>query len=127
MKNKENLRTDSNHKESTTGEIKKYEEQIAGIIGSLNNYGDPFHGAARNMATGAQIPVNITNGLLSARKYDTERVEQFMKNRLLYREVSFYHPKQRSTIVTSLKKKQRTVISVLKESRQALELFVEKP
>ena len=104
MKNKKNLRTDSNHKESTTGKIKKYEEQIAGLNGSLNNYGDPFHGAARNMATSAEIPVNITNGLLSARKYDTERVDQFVKNRLLYLEVSFYHPIQRSTIVTSLNK-----------------------
>ena len=27
------------------------------------------------MATGGEIPVNIINGLLSARKYATERVE----------------------------------------------------
>ena len=45
LKNKMNLKTVSNHKESTPGAIKKHEEQIAGLIGSLNDYGDPFHGA----------------------------------------------------------------------------------
>ena len=105
LKNKMSLKTDSNHKESTPGEIKKHEEQIPGLTGSLNNYDDPFYVAAQNMATGAEIPSNIINGLLSARKYDTERVEQFIKKRLLSREVSFYDSIQRSTIATSLKKK----------------------
>ena len=68
------------------------------------------------MATGGEIPVNIINGLLSARKYATERVEQFTKKRLLSREVTFYDPMQRITTATLLKKKkQRKVIFVLKE------------
>ena len=87
MKNKINLKTDSKPKESTPGKIKKHEEQIAGLIGSLKI---PFHGAAQNMAAGAEIPGNIINGLLSARKYGTERVEQFIKKKLLFGEVSFY-------------------------------------
>ena len=37
---KKNLKTDSNHKESIPGEIKKHEEQIAEFIGSLKDYGD---------------------------------------------------------------------------------------
>ena len=78
MKNK----TGSNHKESTPGEIKKHEEKIAGFIGSLNDYGDPFHESAQNMA---EMLGNIKNGLLSARKYGTERVEQFIKKKLLSR------------------------------------------
>ena len=82
-----NLKTDSNLKESTPGKIKRHEEQTARLIGSLN---DPFHGAAQNMTAGAEIPGNIINGLLSARKYLTERVEQFIKKKLLFREVSFY-------------------------------------
>ena len=50
------------------------------------------------------------------RKYATERAEQFTKKRLLSQEVSFYDPTQRITIATLLKKKkQRKVISVLKE------------
>ena len=73
------------------------------------------------MATDAEIPSNITNGLLSAKKYDIERVEHFMKRRLLSREVSLYDPIQRSTTATSLKKKkQRKIISILKEDLQAL-------
>ena len=82
MKNKINLKTDSNQEDSTLGENKKHEEQIAGLIGSLNDYGDHFHGAAWNMA---EISGNIINGLLLARKYGTERVEQFVKKRLLSR------------------------------------------
>ena len=65
-----------------------------------------------------KVPGNIINGLLSARKYATERVEQFTKKRLLSREVNFYDPIQRITIATLLKKKkkkQRKVIPVLKE------------
>ena len=58
------------------------------------------------MTAGAEIPGNITNGLLSARKYATERVEQFAKKRLLSREVSFYDPIQRVTVATLLKKKE---------------------
>ena len=89
-----NFKTASNHKESTPGEIRKHEEQIAGLIGSLNDYGNPFRGAARSMAAGAEIPGNIINWLLLllARKYGTERVEQFVKKRLLSQEVSFYDP-----------------------------------
>ena len=79
------------------------------------------------MATDAEISSNIKNGLLSTRKNGTERKEYFMKKRLLYREVSFYDPIQRSTIETSFKKKKhRKVISFFKENRQTLELFVEK-
>ena len=104
LKNKMNLKTDLNHNESTPGEIKKYEEEITGRIGSLKDYGDPFHGVAQNMVTGAEIPGNIINGLLSARENGTERVEQFIKKRLLSGEVSFYDRIQCSTTATKLKK-----------------------
>ena len=33
-----NSETDSNHKEWTPGDTKKYEEQIAALNGSLNDY-----------------------------------------------------------------------------------------
>ena len=68
------------------------------------------------MATVAEILGNIIDGLLPARKYATERVEKFTKKRLLSRQVNFYDFIQRITIATLLKKKkQRTVMSVLKE------------
>ena len=78
-----NFRTHSNFKESTPDE-----EQIAGLVGSLNNYSNPSHGEAWNVATGAEINGNIINGLLPARKYATERVQQFTKKRLLSRKVN---------------------------------------
>ena len=87
FKNKMNFKTDSNFKESTPGEIRKHEEQIASVIGSLNKYSNPFHEVAWNMATVAEIPGNIINVLLSARKFATKKVEQFTKKRLLSREV----------------------------------------
>ena len=107
FKNKMNFKTDSNFKKSTPSKIRKHEDQIATFIGSLNNYSNPFHEVAWNMTTGAEIPGNIINGLLSARKYATERVEQFTKKRLLSREVDFNDPMQHITIVTSLKKRNR--------------------
>ena len=67
--------------------LKRHEEQIAGCSGSLN---DPFYGAAQKKAAGVEIPGTIINGLISARKYGTERVEQSIKKKLLFREVSFY-------------------------------------
>ena len=81
------LKTDSNYKESTLWEIKRHEEQTAGLIGILNN---PFHWVAQNMVAGAEIPRNIINGLLSARTCATEKVDQFIKKKLLFWEVSFY-------------------------------------
>ena len=63
-----------------------------------------------------KVPGNIINGLLLARKYATERVEQFTKKRLLSREVIFCDPIQRITTATLLKKRRNgNVISVLKE------------
>ena len=103
-------------KKSTPTEIRKHEEQVAGLIRSLNKYSNPFHEVAWNMATGSEIPGNITNGLLPARNYATERVQQFTKKRLLSWEVNFYDPIQLITIATLLEKqKQRKVMSVLKE------------
>ena len=81
-----NLKTDWNRKESTAGEIKRHEEQIARLIGSLN---DPLRGVAQNMVAGSEIPGNIINALLSARKYGMARVQQFIKKKWLFL-VRFY-------------------------------------
>ena len=119
-----NFKTDSNFKESTPDEIRKHGKQIAGLIGSLNKYSNAFHGAAWNMVAGDEIPSNVTNWLLLARKYATVRVEQFTKKRLLSQEVNFYDPIQRITKATLLKKKkQRNVTST---SKKTAGLFVTK-
>ena len=44
-----NLKTDSNYKESVTRQIKIHEEQIVGLIGSLNDYVDTFNGTTQNI------------------------------------------------------------------------------
>ena len=103
FKNKMNFKTDSNFKKSTSGEIKKHKEQLARLIESLNNSSNPFHEVVWNMAVGAEIPGSIINGLLSAKKYAAERVEQFAKKRLL----NFYDPIQGITIAILLKKRNR--------------------
>ena len=46
LKNKMNFKTDSNFKKSTPSEIRKHEDQIATLIGNLNNYSNPFHEVA---------------------------------------------------------------------------------
>ena len=74
-----NLKTDSNYKESITREIKINEEQIAGLIGSLNDYVDTFNGTAQNITASSEILSNIINGLISNKKYGTQRLEQFIK------------------------------------------------
>ena len=62
FKDKMNFKTVSNFKESTPGEIIKHLEQIARLIGSLNNYSNPYHEVAWTMAAGAEIPGDIING-----------------------------------------------------------------
>ena len=50
------LKTASGHKEATYWEMERQEEKT---------YVDSLHGAARNVATGAELCVIIFNGLLS--------------------------------------------------------------
>lgn len=62
----------------------------------------------------AEIPVNTINRQLSARKYGTEGLEEFMKKKL--------------TLATQIRKrkKQRKATFDLKEDRRFLGLFIEK-
>ena len=80
LKNKMNFKTDSNFKKSTPSEIRKHEDQIATLIGSLNNYSNPFHEVAWQQTTGAEIPGNIINGLPSGGKKICHR-----KSRAVYK------------------------------------------
>ena len=55
-----NFKIDSNFKESTRGKIRKHEEQIARVIGSLNNYKRKCEIWQQML----KIPGNTINGLL---------------------------------------------------------------
>ena len=110
-----NFKTHSKHKELTPEEIKRHEEQIARLMESLN---DPIQRAAQIMATGAEVSGIVINRPLSARKYGTERVDQFIKKKFLSRGVRFYDPIQCSTVPTSLKKNKQTENGNLRPERR---------
>ena len=76
------------------------------------------------MVTGAEIPGNIINVPLSAGKCGTERVKQFMIKRLLSQDLSFYDSIQRSTIVTSLKKKEAKKGNTCRQRRPQSSWFI---
>ena len=79
------------------------------------------------MVTGAEVPVSIVNGLLSSREKGEECLKQFIEKRLTSRKKGFYEPIKRSGIqITIEKRKKPREISILKEDRQALGLFVAK-
>ena len=79
------------------------------------------------MVTGAEVPVSIVNGLLSSREKGEECLKQFIEKRLASRKKGFYEPIKRNGIqITIEKRKKPREISILKEDRQALGLFVAK-
>ena len=79
------------------------------------------------MVTGAEVPVSIVNGLLSSREKGEESLKEFIEKRLASFEEGFYEPIKRSDIQITIEKKEKTrEISILKEDRQALGLFVAK-
>ena len=118
------LKTASTHKESTYGEIQRHKEQIKSLLKNLKTY---FHGAVRNMVTGAKVSVSIVNRLLFSREKGEECLEEFIEKQLASREKGFYEPIKRSGIQTTIEKKEKPrEVSILKEDRQALGLFVAK-
>ena len=73
----------------------------------------------------AEVPISISNGLLSLKGKGKECLKEFIEKRLASPEKEFYKPIKRSgtQITIELKKKQRG-ISILKEDWSALGLFV---
>ena len=60
-----NFHIASTHQKVTYGEMERHEKQIQSLSKNLKTYVNPFHGAAKNMATGAEVSVSIVNRLLS--------------------------------------------------------------
>ena len=82
LKSKMRLKTASKHKEATYGEMQRLKEQTQSLLKILKTNFSPFHGAARNMATGTEVLVSIANGLLSARENGEECLKEFKERRL---------------------------------------------
>ena len=62
LKVKMRMKTASTHKNVTYGEMEKHEEQIQSLLKNLKTYVNPIHGAATNMATGAEVPLVLSKG-----------------------------------------------------------------
>ena len=121
------LKTASTHKEATYGEMQRHKEQIQSLLKNLKTYVNPFHGVVGNMVTGAEVRVSIVNGLLFLREKGEECLKEFKEKQLASREKGFYEPIKRGGIrITIEKQKKPREISILKEDRQALGLFVAK-
>ena len=85
-----NLKTDSNPKESIPGVLKRHEEQMAGVV--------------QKMATDAEMPDTVINGLLSARICGTKTKSKAVHKK----EIAIPRSKFLCrTIATSLKKKKK--------------------
>ena len=80
------LKTASKHKDATCGKMQRRKEQTQSLLKILKTFVSPFHGAARNMATGTEVVVSIVNGLLSAREKGKDCLKEFKEKRLASRE-----------------------------------------
>ena len=70
-----NFHIASTHQKVTYGEMERHEKQIQSLLKNLKIYVNPFHGAAKNMATGAEVSVSIVNRLLSLIVFHCEEWE----------------------------------------------------
>ena len=55
--------------------MERHEKQIQSLLKNLKTYVNPFHGAAKNMATGAEVSVSIVSRLLSLIVFHCEEWE----------------------------------------------------
>ena len=98
LKSKMRLKTASTHKEATYGELQRHKEKIESLLKNLKTYVNPFHGAARNMVTAAEVPLRIFNLLLSSREKGEVYLKGFIEKQLASHEKGFYEPIKRSGI-----------------------------
>ena len=87
--------------------MQRHEEQIQSLLKNLKTYVNPFHRAARNMVTGAEVPVSIVNGLRSLREKDEESLKEFIEKQLASREKGFYEPMKRGAIQITIEKRKK--------------------
>ena len=125
LKHKMNMKTSSQHKEFSPGQMKLHEQYVNQLISNIQT--DPFTGPARNMISGLEITTKIIDSLLEATAIGKQRKTEFVTDRVLSRKTSFYLPIKRSGVIyQEEKKKAPKAVSVMKEDRQALGLFVSK-
>ena len=125
LKDKMNMKTSSQHKEFSQGQKRLHEQYIMQLINNIHS--DPFHGLARNMISGLEITPKIIDSLLGATATGEKRKTEFVTDRVFSRKTSFFLPIKKSGVTyQEEKKKAPKAVSVMKEDRQALGLFVSK-
>ena len=125
LKNKMNIKTSNAHKEFSHGQIKLHEQQITCLISNIQT--DPFHGCARNIISGLEVNPKVVKSLLGSTNIGETQKQEFVRDRVLSRKTSFHDPIKKSSVsYKEVKNKKPKAVSVLKEDRQALGLFVSK-
>ena len=125
LKNKMNMKTSSQHKEFSHGQKKLHEQYVTQLLSNIHT--DPFHGTARNLVSGLEIKSKLIDSLLGANEVGESRKSEFVQNQVFSRNKSFFEPIERSGVTyKEEKKKTPKAVSVMKEDRQALGLFVSK-
>ena len=66
LKKRMNVKTSSNHKESSHRQKKMNEQYIEQLLTSIPT--DPFHGPARNIMSGLEMSSKIIDGLLAVKE-----------------------------------------------------------
>ena len=88
---------------------------------------DLFHGPVQNIISGLEIDSKVIDGLLTAKETGDKLHLEFVKNQVDSHNKSFFETIKKSGITyKEEKKKTPKAISVLKEDRQVLGLFVFK-
>ena len=131
LKERLDVLTQSVHKETTIGAIKKHEAMIEGLVLQLDKYFDPFlDGPARHFKTGAEIEPSVIEGLLNSSAVGEAMYAEFIDERLKAKEnrVSIFASIKNPRIKTGMEraKKIPKAISILKEDRQAFGSLVGK-
>ena len=123
------LTTDSHHKETKQGEMKRHSQHVKKLKDLLKKYNtDPFgDGPAKQLTAGKISDAKIIQGLLDAEKIGNSKYLKFVAERLVKGTKKFFDPIKKANLDTGIKKKPRAnKASLIKEDRQAFGIVLSK-
>ena len=88
LKNRMNVKTSSNLKEFSQGPKKMHEQYIQQLLATIPT--DPFHALAPNIMSGLEISSKIIYALLAAKETGEKFHLEFLKNRVISHNASFF-------------------------------------
>ena len=130
LKNIMHIKTYSAHRESTPFGIRKHAEKVKKLKKSARetfNF-DLFDGPARSISTGKEIDHKIILGLLSSDLQGNETFQQFVQERFVNGQKSFFSKISKLKIETGLKKTltKPKPVQILKEDVQGFGILAEQ-